>query len=367
MKYYSTVESVKKINGLYGQTFKVYSSKGNYIFIADEQKTGILQNKNDHYEQLEQVNYNELLKSKFSLLEKYNGYIINDDTLKIVKLRELSKYVLTINPDKTQYYFVNQKEVNLYPYTNVHVKDFCFYQNNSLIFYDKVNSKFILINLENNNNEVLSLTNISNVAKLDISPNYKKLIIYTESSNLIIYDLEDRNEYQLKSVLPDYIITKTGVSLIYHKNQTLSFLNLYTQDTTSITLKQSFDQIGLSFSERYCFLYNQNQFNIYDLLLDTMKSDVLLKNTKNKIDHIWPLYNDHVLIYGKLFDLDSNEKLDYRDLNYLIDFDYISNKIKKIIWGIDDFLGLSNYNQYILYRNQKSLFIKNINYEKKTK
>lgn len=368
--FHDKLKTPYELKGLYGHTFCLSASLGNYIFISDEKETGIFANNRKVYEKIEDLNYNKILKVKFNLFEKYSGYIISEKrVLKLIHLNNFSRYILKYNNKKSLYKFILEQEKNIHNYNNVLLDDFSFYRKDYMIFFDKACGDIISINIKNNQFEKISLTNkITAVQKILVSPNNKKLIIFTTDNKVIIKDLEDSTEEVLKNI-KDVLLSKTGIYLIC-KGENLIFHDLYTQKHKQFKIKKSFDKFILSYSERY-FIFttsdNPNSLNYLDIQNNKIVTDFFQKTKVKYIKKIESFNNDSLLLYGKLFDMDYNNKLDYRDLNNIISFNLITGKYTVLLKNVDDYYELSNYKRYILYNQKNKLFIKDIYHEKSAK
>ncbi len=359
-----------ELKGLYGHTFCLSASLGNYIFISDEKETGIFANDKKVYEKIEDLNFNKILKVKFNLFEKYSGYILSEKRiLKLIHLNNFSRYILKYNNKKSLYKFILEQEKNIHNYHNVLLDDFSFYREDDMIFFDKACGDVISINIKNSQFEKINLTNkITAVEKILVSPNNKKLIIFATDNKVVIKDLEDSTEEVLKNI-DDVLLSKTGVYLIC-KGENLIFHDLYTQKHKQFKIKEPFDKFILSYSERY-FIFttsdNPNSLNYLDVQNNKIIRDSFQKARVKYIKKIESFNNDSLLLYGKLFDMDYNNKLDYLDLNNIISFNFITGKYTVLLKNVNDYYNFSNYKRYIFYSQKNKLFIKDIYNEKTAK
>ncbi|MDD5067891.1 MAG: hypothetical protein PHF84_12665 [bacterium] len=284
-----------------------------------------------------------------------------------MKLEPMQKFVLQMNTEDSNYHFILYKDRNLYEYQDVRVQDFCFYRDNSLVFCDQGNGKLYRINIETDEVTDLQWTNRMPVEKISITPNNRKLVLLSRQTNLIIFDMENRNIHTIRQFSGNYLIAKNGVDLVYQKGRSIHFLNLYTLQDSILRMDEPFTSFDLSFSGRYLFYYSKEQLNYYDLRYNKKFTDVFDKNRMKAIEKIVPLNNDNLLLYGKLYDQDRNNRLDHRDLNILLYFDPFRNLSNKVLSGPDSLYELSNYQQNVLYRRGKSLWIKSMNNEEANK
>ncbi len=385
ISYYKNIKTTYEFSGLYGPAYKIFSSLGNYIFISDEKETGFFINQKNHYEKIEDVNYNQIQDVKFDLKEKYLAYLVGNHDLKLVKPGSMAKHVLKFDKKLFNYNLILEKEENIYTTENVFIDDFSFYKEDNLIFIDNWRQIIIDMNIKNNSfkeirianklipppdpNRAVEETYYVEYRKVLITPNNKKVILLAENKAAIIKDLETGMEELVNNV--DYMkMSKSGVYLIYKQGKKIIFHDLYTAKHITFPIDELFDDYMLSYSERYLVYMknrNPNSLNYFDREKDSFQKDAFKNMEKKYIKKLEGLYDDNILVYGKLFDLDDNKKLDYRDLNNIIYFNFSTGRGSMVEDNIDDYYRLSNYKKYIIFNRYKKLLVTRIKNEKISK
>lgn len=354
-----------KLNGLYSNKFKVYTSVGKYIYIADEKKAGLFNNEKRSFNKIEDFSYNNIYKMKFDLNERYAAYILKDKTLRVFHFNGLRKFVLKYDIEKNKYMFISEDEKNLYDLSNVEMEDFSYYKKHNLIFYNSKNHEIININLRSSKfNKIVFTNKINKAEKIIVTPNNRKLVIKT-AGKIIIKDLQDNSENTIENC-EEVKLLRTGIYLTYKNKKNIINYNIYTGIKKVYTFKEPFDEYKFSYSGRYIIYYkadNPNFLNFFDIKKDEHYKDVYNFKKLKYIEKIDVLYNDGLILYGKLSDIDNNKKLDYRDIDSIIYFDFINKKSKVMQKNCNDFLGLSNYKKYFIYQHDKKLFIKDVKHE----
>ena len=340
------------------------------MLISDEKETGIFINERNHYEKIEDGNYNAIRDVKFDLKEKYSAYLLLDGKMKLIKFQALDKYVLCFDKTISDYNMILEKDKNLYNVEDVNINDFAFYKTDNLVFLDRNRKKTVDMDIMNNSFNEIVITNrtIFDLVfqKILITPNNKKLILLTDNYTALIKDLETGREELIPNVM-DAKISKSGVYLVYKYARKFSFHDLYTYKHVEYEMDVPFEDYMLSYSERYIVYINTrnpNQLNYLDRKENRTNRDAFIFNRVKYIKNIRGLYDDNILVYGKLFDMDYNDKLDYRDLNSMIYFNLSDKNYSMILDNIDDFHGLSNYKKYIIFSRYKKLFMTEMKYKK---
>ncbi len=385
ISYYGNIKTPYEFSGLYGPAYKIFSSLGNYIFISDEKETGFFIIQKNHYEKIEDVNYNQIHDVKFDLKEKYLAYLKGNHELKLVKPGSMAKHALKFDKKSFNYNLILEKEGSIFTAENVYIDYFSFYKEDNIIFIDNWRQTIVDMNIKNNSFKEISIANklilppdpnraveetyYVEYQKVLITPNNKKVVLLAENKAAIIKDLETGMEELIEDV--DYMkMSKSGVYLVYKQGRKVIFHDLYTEKHITFSMDEPFDDYMLSYSERYLVYiknHNPNSLNYIDREEGTTQKDVF-KNMENKyIIKLEGLYDDNILVYGKLFDLDDNKKLDYRDLNNIIYFNFSTGSGSIVEDNVDDFYQLGNYKKYIIFNRYKKLLVTRIKNEKISK
>lgn len=357
-----------QIRGVYRTSFSCISSIGQYFALSDEKETGIFNNQDHGYERIEKMSYNQISDLKFNLQEEYSAYIVNKNSFKIVRLEDFEKFILKRDSDKNEYKFILSSDRNIYQYEDVPVSQYAFYKNHDLVVFDSSKKKFISLDMKNNTFQDISITEeLDELKSIAVTPNHKLLIVLDNKGKLLIKDLIEQKKERTINKVDTFILSKTGVHIYYQKDKTVHQDNLYIQENQDYSIKTELTDLLLSYSERFLFFYkekNPNTLNYIDISDNKIFYDVFRPGMKKYIIKIDKLYNDSIVIYGILIDMDHNKKLDYRDINQVMYFDYKKNKTKKIIKNLDEYYGLSNHNRYLLYNSNEKLMMKDFKYEK---
>jgi len=360
-----------KFEGLFGLAYFTSASKGKYIFIADEKEAGIFISGEKRYEKIDNINFNSISKAEFDRGERYFLSIRKNGELNIFILNGFYHYILRYDGKEEVYKFILYEEKNIYDLETVQVDDCTFYDKDHCLFFDRARTNVISINIKNNQFKKISLSQpINKVLKILISPNNKKLLILTDKHEVLIKDLtEDMDEVLLKDI-DDIKVSRTGVYLICKKEKELILHDLYTQIHKNFNTDTPFDMFLPSYSERYIAYVqnsNPNSINILDVQENVILTDVFENIKEKRIMKIDRFFDDGFLLYGKLFDIDENKKLDHRDLNDIVYLDFLTGRHKVLLNNVDSFFGLSNFTRYILYGQKKKLYLKDFNYEEISK
>lgn len=360
---YKLIRDEMILQGLYGNDFKVFFSSGRYLMVSDEKETGLFDFSNNSYERTEQRNFNEMAEGRFSRDEKYAGFLFRDGLLRIMELGERKKLLLKLDTENSNYHLIPEKEEPLHPYEDPRVSCFTFAGEDTLIFFDAKQNALVTIRIGTDRMKKEVWAGPAAPRRMDITPNNRILVLKGEEGLLHLFDLEDGRSFSVKTGGAGYALTRTGAHLAYEKDQAVRYLNLYSGAETTHAASGPFTRFLLSFSERRIFFYRRSQLDLYDLKWGIRETDVFSRNRPKSLERVDPLFDDSALLYGKLFDQDNNNRLDYRDLNVLLALDPEKGALPKIKSAVDGYYGLGNYNRYMVFRKNRSLVIKNIAHE----
>ncbi len=348
--------------------FKVKSNK-DYILAANMNEFGIISLNNFIFNKLFSIGYNSIKDIKLSYNNSYAGLKNINNNLYIIDILNNKKYLLMLNSYQNKYKIINLNETNLYNFIKVKISSFNFYYN-KLIFFDKKLKNLIVYNIGNNLYKKIEIENINFINKtknLYITKNGEILIInflnYNNKNSILIKNLKNQDEIIIQNI-KNYLLNSLETEIIYLNNQNeLHIYSIYNKNSYIIDKNLSINNpvLKLSISEEYLMFYEQknpDKLFLYDFKNQKLKIDIFRKNKVKYIKRIEFLPDDSILIFGRLNDIDKNKKIDYRDPESLIRYNFLKDTTYKITEKIDNFLDYSMINTFILYSYNKKLYFK---------
>ncbi len=354
------------------ENFKVVNYKNN-IFISKYYECGIYGLLNNRYIKISEIGYNRINDVVFSLNDSFVGYVDNLNHLTIVDLINYTKFYVRFNTYDNKYYLLSESEIKYRKLKVVKVGAFCFHKN-KIIFFDSDKRNLVEFDLLNYSYSEYELKNIAYIKRIDkvfITGNKERLIIaYVSTSgvkSLLVKDLISGNETiveNIKFYLYDYV----EKDILYIKKTSVYRYKMYLDNTEKLfTFTDVFDNIKLSFSERFLLFYssaNPNQLNMYDFKTGKIKKDIFKSGKIKYIKKVYWLKDGDVLLFGRLNDDDKNNKIDYRDSYGLMKLSVNTFKISKIGVRVDELYTYSSYDNFILYKFRDVLYLLRCPYEK---